>query len=84
MIAWNDADRERDADLFWPTLLLLVVPVFAWAHFENRPLPEVDVAPIVVEMADPLPCESDPEIRLLHVRLGVICSPWPDTTGDDR
>lgn len=40
MITWTDPDRERDRDLFWPVFFFLVLPLFAWAHYENRPLPE--------------------------------------------
>lgn len=64
--------------VFWLGYLPAIGGIFAWVAIENlRPIPEVDMQAVEVQVDDPFPCTDDPRIRLAMQKLGAVCSPWP-------
>lgn len=61
----------------WRLALLTyaIVAVLLIAEQIEREPPEVDLEPVVVQMADPLPCIDDPELRAVLVAQGGVCRP---------
>lgn len=56
----------------WVLLVLLCLVALMWAA-DSGETPKVTLAPVTVQMADPLPCADDPEVRLIYQEQGVLC-----------
>ena len=80
MKRWDEGETDREVRrnvLEW--VLLVLLALVAVAYLVQRtgaedPAPEVTLAPIVVQMADPFPCSTNLRNRIAYQRLGAVCS----------